>query len=337
MVKVALVGAGGMGTMHAGCYAGIPNAQLVGVYDIRPEAASALADKYGAAPYTDFDAMLEQAQADVLDVCCPTFWHSETVCRAAARAQELGLKGIAVEKPMARTVAEAEQMAGACEAAGIPLFTAHVVRFFPEFALAKRQVEGGAVGAPAAIRTRRGGAMPRGWNDWFADFDMSGGCILDLMVHDFDWMRWTFGEVERVFAKGLTNSHLPAFDYALVTLRFASGAIGHVEGTWADPRGFKVTIEIAGDKGLLEYNFNQPTGAPFQAALTGEAASRAAVALPESPVAVSPYQVELQHFIDCIEQGIRPSIAPEDGVAAVKIACAALESIQTGRPVVLHA
>ena len=337
MLKIALVGAGGMGSLHASCYAGIPNAQLAGVYDIRHDAAAALAEEHSVAPYTDFDTMLAESGADAVDICCPTPWHAEYVCRAAARAREFALRGISVEKPMARTVAECEKMTSDCDAASIPLFIAHVARFCPEFALAKRQVEAGAVGVPAAIRTRRGGAMPRGWNDWFANFSMSGGCILDLMVHDFDWLRWTFGEVERVYAKGLVDSHMPALDYALVTLRFVSGAIGHVEGTWADPSDFKVTIEIAGDKGLLEFNFCQPTAAPFQAALMGSADPRADVALPSSPEAVGPYRAELQHFVDNIEKGVSLSITPADGTAAVRIACAALESIKTGQPVVLNA
>jgi predicted dehydrogenase len=336
MMKIALVGAGGMANMHANCYANIPNAQLAGVYDIRSGAAAAISQKHACSDYDDFDKMLADVRPDVVDVCCPTPWHADYVCRAAARAGELGIKGISTEKPMARTVADCDRVSAACRQAGIPLFVAHVVRFFPEFALAKRQVDAGAVGAPAAIRTRRGGPMPRGWNDWFADFELSGGCILDLMVHDFDWLRWTFGEVKRVYAQGLLDKQLPAFDYSLVTLRFASGAIGHVEGTWADPGGFKVTMEIAGDKGLLEYNCNQPTGVPFRTALTASTATGApGVALPESPVAVNPYQLELQHFVDCVEQGTTPSITPEDGTAAVRIACAAIDSIRTGKPVSL--
>ena len=199
----------------------------------------------------------------------------------------------------------------------------------------KRQVDEGAVGKPAAIRTRRGGRMPRAWDDWYADFARSGGVILDLLVHDFDWLRWVFGEVERVYARGLGESRLPAFDYALVTLRFRSGAIAHVEGTWNDPAGFKVAVEIAGDGGLLEYNFNQPTNAPFRSALTTAAGSGGGVDVPESPVAVNPYQAELQHFCDCVEQGLTPAIAPEDGRAAVQIALAAIESVRTGRPVTL--
>jgi UDP-N-acetylglucosamine 3-dehydrogenase len=279
--------------------------------------------------------MLTEIRPDIVDVCCPTPWHVDYVCRAAERSAELGIRGISTEKPMALTLEDCDRMTEACRQTGIPLFVAHVVRFFPEFAQAKRQVDAGAVGAPAAIRTRRGGAMPRGWNDWYGDMGLSGGCILDLIIHDFDWLRWTFGDVERVYAKGLAGSQLPALDYALVTLRFQSGAIAHVEGTWADPGGFKVALEIAGDKGLLEYNFNQPTGAPLRTAIGGGDGPRSGVPMPESPMAVNPYEAELRHFVNCIAQGVTPSITPEDGTAAVRIALAAQQSIETGKPVAL--
>jgi predicted dehydrogenase len=325
-----------MAGMHAGCYGAIDGAELVGVMDIRAEAAEALAALHGATPFTDFDTMLSHTRPDVVDVCCPTPWHADYICRAAERAADVGIKGLSTEKPMARTVADCDRMIAACHAANLPLFVAHVVRFFPEFALARQQVERGAVGQPAAIRTRRGGGMPRAWNDWYGDFSKSGGLVLDLIIHDFDWLRWTFGEVERVYARGLADTHLPGFDYALVTLRFASGAIGHVEGTWNDPGGFKVTLEIAGDAGLLEFNTNQPTGVPFRSALTGGDGPRAGVAVPESPVAINPYQAELAHYLDCLERGVTPSILPEDGREAVRIAEAALESIRTGLPVTIH-
>jgi UDP-N-acetylglucosamine 3-dehydrogenase len=335
MLRVALVGAGGMARTHGNCYAAIPNATLVGVMDIREEAAQALAEAHGVASYTDFETMLTETRPDLVDVCCPTPSHVEYVCRAAKRAAEIGIRGISTEKPMGRSLEDCDRMIAAVEEAGIPLFVAQVVRFFPEFALMKRQVDAGAVGNPAAIRTRRGGRMPRAWDDWYADFERSGGLILDLIVHDFDWLRWTFGEVERVYARGAGDSHLPAFDYALVTLRFKSGAIAHVEGTWNDPSGFKVAVEVAGDAGLLEYNFNQPTGAPFRSAVAASAGPGGGVDVPESPVAVDPYLAELQHFCDCVEQGVTPSITPQDGRAAVQIALAAIESLRSGQPVTL--
>jgi UDP-N-acetylglucosamine 3-dehydrogenase len=335
MFRVALVGAGGMASMHANCYANIPNATLVGVMDIRAEAAQALAAKHGAKAFTDFDAMLKELKPDVVDVCCPTPWHCDYVEAACQQAQALGIRGISTEKPMGRTLEECDRMIAASKAAGIPLFVAQVVRFFPEFSLANRQIAAGAVGTPACVRTRRGGPMPRAWNDWYGNFALSGGCVLDLIIHDFDWLRWTFGEVERVYARGFGGAQLPDRDYALVTLRFKNGCIAHVEGTWADPGGFKVAFEIAGDAGLLEYNHNQPAGVPLRIALEGGDGPRAGVAVPESPVAVNPYQAELAHFLDCLEKGVPPSITAEDGKEAVRIALAALESIQTDKPVFL--
>lgn len=334
MLRVALVGAGGMAGMHASCYASIEGAELVGVLDTRQEAADALANKHGSAAYTDFDRMLTETKPDVVDVCCPTPWHADYVCQAALRAAELGIRGISTEKPMARTLVDCHRMDDACTVAGIPLFVAQVVRFFPEFAMAKRGVDEGRIGKPAAVRTRRGGPMPRGWNDWYGSYELSGGLILDLIIHDFDWLRWTFGEVEQVYAQS-SHGRLPDFDYALVTLRFKSGAIGHVEGTWNDPSGFSVKFELAGDEGLIEYNMNQPTGVPFKTAVQGREGARAAVAVPESPMNTNPYQLELEHFLDCLERGVTPTITAKDGIEAVRIALAALESIETGLPVKL--
>ncbi|MDE2125862.1 MAG: Gfo/Idh/MocA family oxidoreductase [Armatimonadetes bacterium] len=333
MTKVALVGAGTMGTMHAGRYSEIDGAELVAVMDIRAEAGEALAAAHAAKSFTNFEEMLRSVRPDIVDVCCPTPWHRDYVVTAANLSKELGIRGISTEKPMARTHGDCLEMSAACRSAGVPLFVAHVVRFFPEFVTARRMVQSGSVGVPASVRTRRGGPMPSAWRQWYSDFDLSGGCVLDLIIHDFDWLRWTFGEVERVYACGLGASRLPNQDYALVTIRFQSGVIGHVEGTWADPGGFKVTIEIAGDDGLLEYNCNQPTGAPFRMALRDATGSSGGVAVPESPTGANPYTLELAHFLDSVERGVPASIQPEDGAAAVAIALAALESIATGRAV----
>ncbi len=336
MMRVALVGAGGMANVHAKAYSKIEATELLSVFDIRLEVAETLAQKHNAQAFADFEAMVAETGPDIVDVCCPTPWHKEYVCRAAELSAKYGIQGIIVEKPMGRTLEDCDAMIAACELANVPLFVAHVLRFFPEFVQAKNAIAGKAIGNPAAIRTRRGGGMPRAWNDWYANFEWSGGCLLDLLIHDFDWLRWTFGEVDRVYAKNLGAKNLPASDYALVTLHFASGAIAHVEGTWADPAGFKVAFEIAGDDGLLEYNFNQPSTPPFRQALLKTDTDKVGVALPESPTSTDPYFLELTHFVACLETGTPSSISPQDGRAAVQIALAALESAQTGKVISLR-
>ncbi len=192
------------------------------------------------------------ADIDIVDVCLPTPLH------VPAALQALGAgKHLLLEKPMARTTADCDQIIAVAERAGTTAMVAQVVRYFPEYANAHRHVKAGAVGTPAVIRAARLGMHPKaGWNNWYADQSASGGVILDLIVHDFDWLLWTFGPVERVFAKGLYKNpeYIGLLDYALVTLRHASGALSHVTGSWAHPSGFRTTFEICGDAGMIEHD-----------------------------------------------------------------------------------
>jgi len=315
-----------MAKVHGAAYAKMANAKPVAVVDIRKEAADELAASIGAQGFTDFDAMLQAVDPDVIDVCTPTPFHKPYVLKAA----EAG-KHVITEKPMGRSLDECREMIATTDKAGVKFMVAHVLRFFPEFAAAKAQIDAGAVGKPAIVRTTRGGGFPTGSDDWYANVEMSGGLILDLIIHDFDWLRWCFGEADRVYAKGLAHSRLDHIDYALVTIRFKSGVIAHVEGTWANPSGFTVKFEVAGDQGLLDF-YNKET-APVTVAQKDGGAKKAGVTIPESPTAQNPYYLELQHFIDCIEGDCAPSITAEDGLRAVEISLAALESLKTGKPV----
>ncbi|MGQ9488416.1 MAG: Gfo/Idh/MocA family protein [Armatimonadota bacterium] len=322
MLRVGIVGAGTMGRTHASAYTKLPNTQLVGFYDADQAFAGRVAPQFGAKVFESYDALLQQV--DMVDICTPTPTHLELVLRAASAGRH-----ILCEKPLGRTLEQCEQMIEAVNKAGVTLMPAQVLRFFPEFKQAHDLVLAGAVGKPAAIRTRRGGPYPRAANDWYADFEQSGGPILDMVIHDFDWLRWTFGEVDRVFAKALTFKKLDHIDYALITLRLNSGAIAHVEANWADPGGFKVDFEIAGDAGMIA--FDSRFAMPLTVAKQDAGGGGGGVAVPESPLAEDPYMLEVQHFVDSVLAGKQPSITAEDGMKAVEIALAAIESVRTGK------
>jgi len=328
MVKVALVGAGGMGRVHANAYSKMDEAGLIAVCDIDPEAADKFAEEFKIPAFTEFNEMISKVDVDVVDICTPTDTHSECVI-AAAKAG----KHVACEKPLARTVSQANEAVQACEEAGITLFTAHVLRWFPEYRTLKEQIDAGAVGDATVVRTTRSGTHPNSVDCWYTDYKKSGGVVLDLIVHDFDWLRWCFGKIHRVYARGLYNSKIPLTDYALVTIRFDSGVIAHVEGGWARPSGFITSVEIAGTKGLMSYSNSDST--PLVIERKAAEGDRSSITIPENPAIDTPYYLELRHFIRCLESGTKPDVTPEDGIEAVRIAEAALKSISSGQSVVL--
>ncbi|MBC7805014.1 MAG: Gfo/Idh/MocA family oxidoreductase [Akkermansiaceae bacterium] len=326
--RVALIGAGTMGSVHAGHWNAVPGAELVGVLDPRRDAAHAAGPAFG-----DWETLLAKARPDIVDVCTPTPFHREYVERAAAAG-----KAIFVEKPMARSLADCDAMIAAVERAGVPAMSGHVLRYFPEYAEAKRIVDAGGIGRPVAARTARMAGLPElgGRPNWYADPAQSGGLVLDMILHDFDWLRWTLGPVTRVYGKGLFNQtkYAGILDYALVTLRFASGAVAHVTGSWAHPGGFHTTMEIAGDAGMIEHDSSR--SAPIVASLRSQGGA-GGVAVPESPMAPvdDPYYLEIAAFVKALQNNETPPVTLEDAREATRIALAALESIETGKAVTL--
>jgi len=326
MKRVGIVGAGTMGGTHAQAWRST-DAELVGFYDVDPEAARRAAERYGIADFPNREALFDAV--DVVDVCTPTYTHREVVIAAAQAGRH-----VVCEKPMSLTVDGCADMIRAARDHGVRLFVAQVVRFFPEYAAAKRLIDEGAIGKLGVIRLTRGGVHPAaGPRSWFAEEYRSGGVVLDLMVHDFDYARSLGGDVERVFCQ----RHLgPNADYALVTLRFRNGAIGHIEGSWAYPGGFRTGFDLAGDDGLITHDSEKsvPLTIRYQGTSTGEGR----VNVPSSPLFPedSPYAQELRHFLHCIESDEEPRVTPQDAMAAVQVANAARESALSGRPVVLE-
>jgi predicted dehydrogenase len=328
-MQIGIVGAGLMGATHAAAWAETP-AVIAGVLSARADEAQKLADQYGARAYSSYEALL--AAVDVVDICTPTHLHYEQVV-AAARA---GTPAVC-EKPLARTLDQGRAMLAACRAAGTPLLVAHVVRFFPEYALAKAAVDAGQIGRPAVLRLHRGSFRPRKpEGNWFLDFDKSGGILLDMMIHDYDYARWIAGPVESVYARTISHSHADApIDYGMTILRHASGALSHIAGAWAyPPPTFRTAIEIAGDGGLIQHESAQT--APIELLLGRSSDGGQEVGLPASPLAESPYTTQIKEFYHALNSGNPTRVSAEDGLAALQVALAALESARTGQPVSLE-
>ena len=326
-LRVALIGAGRAGSVHAGNLADYAaRAEVVAVVDERREAAEALG------PSAGLDEALERADAVV--ITAPTFTHRDLAVRAASAGRH-----VFCEKPMALTVAECDEMIEAAQSAGVVLQIGFMRRFQPEFVEARRRIEAGDVGEPMLIKSlTRGPGLPPAWA-W--DLERSNGMLAEVNSHDFDSVRWLAGsEIERVYAEvaHLKGRHRGVeaddfYDNAVVSLRFESGALGTIDGTCPADYGYDARVEIVCSEGLL---------------IVGDLRGQAIVEVRDRDVGtVTPlhrtwperfgdaYRAEIRSFVDCALDGAAPVVTGADGRAAVVAVRAANRSWQEGRPVAL--
>ena len=317
-VKIGFLGAGHIAGVHARHAARVPGVTVAAFADLRQEKAEGLAGLYGAAALDSAERLLE-SDVDAVVVAIPTYLHREL----AEMALQAG-KHVLCEKPLALTVADCDALDAASEAAGRILTVGHVVRFFPEYAAARQQVIAGTIGNPAVARTHRAGAFPK--VAWFADEARSGGVLFDLLIHDLDWLLWTLGPVERVYARLARVENL---EYAAVTLRHVSGAISQADGTWGYPAGFSASFEIAGDSGLLTFDSRET--ATLTLAPTDSPRTATAPREPDS----DPYYRQFAAFAAAVRGESAAIATVAEARDAVRVAAAAQESARTGQAVVL--
>ena len=324
-MRVAIVGAGSLGTVHARAAASLPGVRVTHVADLDRDRAAALAESVGALAAGDPSDVVGRDDVDAVVVAVPTDRHREVVEVAAASG-----KHVFCEKPLALTMTDARAMIDACARSGVRLMVGQVVRFFPEYARIGALLREGAVGTVATVRARRLNVHPGAHRSWYADPARSGGLIVDLMIHDLDTMRWYFGEAERVMAHDLSDRPTrDTVDYAVATVRFRGGEIGHVEASWSHQR-FRTAIEVAGDAGLLRHDSQEAKTLRIE---RPESAGSDYL-VPTNPSGESPYRAELRHFFDRLADG-EPFLTPgEEAAASLALALAVRDSAHTGRPAV---
>lgn len=331
-MKIGLVGTGSMGHAHAPSWKLLQTigAELVGVVSNTQESTEAFAKQYGIRAYDSLETLIKDV--DIVDLCIPTNLHKDMTLQAAQAG-----KHVICEKPMALNLDDARTMINVCETVGVHLYIAHVVRYINHYRMAKQNIEAGVIGKPCVIRLSRAGYQPRKKSDnWFVDEARSGGMMLDLMVHDFDYARWVGGNVKRVYARSVRSTQADApGDYALVTLRFEDGAIGHIEGGWAYPPGFfRTSLDIAGTEGVIEFESDKAQSLYTHLANPPQIEADE-VAVPSAKAADSPFTAQLRNFYNAIVHNEAPIVNAEDAFAALEIGLAAIESARSRKPVTL--
>jgi len=225
--------------------------EFAGIYDEDEARGKSYAQRYGVPFHPDLVSMLEKVKPDLAAVCSPTKMHVEHVKMLAAHGVHTF-----IEKPLARTVEECDEIIAAAAKAGVKATVGFNARFDPANAAAKAVVERGELGRvlTARVRIAHSGALDRWFEGprWFADTEMAGGGgFLDLGVHGADLLRWLLGEARGVAARvaNLSGAY-PIDDFGAAVIEFERGAVGVLEAGWVQRAGDN-PLEVYGDRGTL--------------------------------------------------------------------------------------
>ncbi len=310
-MDVIVVGAGGMGSVHARNWARYEDVNLK-IYDRDLSKSQKLASETNGSAVEDFKGSLQASS--ILDICTPTPFHLEYLLEGLREN-----KIIACEKPLVRSEAEIEALSEAVKSSHGQVIPCHVVRNFPPYLAAHRAIKDGKIGTPAAITMHRGGRTPSGSQEWFLDHCLSGGVLLDLAIHDFDWLIWTLGPAAEVTSRSISSKTGTGPDYALTTIKFESGAVATVESSWLDLQGFHTWFDISGSEGLLQHDskkeasviLGKGTGMIYESSLCQ----------PDDP-----YTKQTDSIYRVAKFKEAPAVQFEEGIQAVRLSLASIES-----------
>ncbi len=329
-IRIAVVGVGRIGITHAENLARrVRGARLVAVTTSDAERAAEARARCGdVVVYPTLEALLAAGGLDAVCISSSTSAHAENVVQCAAA----GLH-IFCEKPLALTLADCDQAIAAAKQAGVKLMIGHVRQFDAGHVEARRYIEAGAVGNPLVFRAISGDMDPPPPS--FANPAVSGGLILDAMYHDLYIARWLLAdEPVRAYAEGgaLVDPAIGAVgdvDNAVVTLRFAGGALGTLYVSRTCRYGHDLRVEVIGDEGAVQIGrFRQtPVRLLDRRGVHHDMPWTTPDRLGEA------FVTEMQAFVDCLRHDMPPPVTGYDSRATIAVGLAATQSLHEGHPI----
>jgi len=334
MIRVGLVGLGFIGRIHLARYLDSEKAELVAVADLeverlKKETAGSSADPRlpplsipdGVAHFTTLDDMLTGVELDAVDLCLPTFLHAQSTVKAAQAG-----KHILCEKPMALTLAECQAMIDAARANGVQLMIAQCLRFWPEYTYLKEVCDGQRLGRLQSLTMRRLAAPPLwSWQSWLLDANRSGGTIVDLHIHDVDFVNFLLGPPRAIFAQGIEQGITGGIDVVIGNFLYPGMKVT-AEAGWMRAPGFRThhSYEALFEQGLVRMAPDQQERLmvyeedkePYAPRLNG----------PDG------YTAEIEFFLECLaeDRDVAATFPPESPKTSVHMALLEKESIARG-------
>ena len=309
-INVGVIGVGAMGYNHARVYYRLENANLIAVSDVSERTLNKVCKKYDAKGYNDYEELLANPEIEAVSICVPTTHHHDVVMSAIEHG-----KHVLVEKPIAFTLKEAEEMIAAAKEKGVILATGHVERFNPAVQKAKELIENDVIGDVVSASAKRVGPFPPRIKDV--------GVAIDLAIHDLDVMNYLFDEdIEQVYATmGSILDKCEYEDHAEIMVNFDDDITGILEVNWLTPYKRR-EIEITGTDGIISVDYIEQTIDVF-----GKFAQDIEMQHEE------PLKEDLSSFVETVSTGGEPVISGEDGLDALKMVLAANKSSKEHIPI----
>jgi UDP-N-acetylglucosamine 3-dehydrogenase len=311
-LRVAVIGTGFWGKNHARVYKETPSTELVGICDVNAERAKSIADQFGVKAYTSSARMLKNEDIEAVSICT---W-STVLAKEALKALNAG-KHVLVEKPMATNVKQAEKLLETAEKSGLHLTVGFLMRFIPGLQHIREAVENKKIGDLVCATAKRVSQWPERIGDV--------GVVKDTAIHDIDVMRYISDEDPiAVYAKTGSKRYKKFEDYAQIMLTYEGGKTAFIESNWLTPYKTR-TLMVTGSDAIMRLDY-----------ITQELwIENAKETLQPRIPWQEPLKLELQHFAECILEKKKPLVTAADGVKALQIAEAALQSSMRNRAVKL--
>lgn len=341
MLKFALVGCGRIAKRHSELlgFNQIENASLVAVCDIFEEKAKNIGEQFDIPYYTDMDEMMKNENIDVVSVLTESGYHARHVINLAKYG-----KHIVVEKPMALTLDDADDMIRTCDEYNAKLFVVKQNRFNLPVIKLREALESNRFGKLVLGTIRVRWSRDQDYYDqasWRGKWSMDGGVLTNQASHHVDLLEWMMGDVESVFAKSMTALvDIEAEDTAIVTLKFKNGALGIIEATTAvRPKDLEGSISVLGAKGTVEiggFAVNKMLHWNFSDKKDGDDEVMEKYSVNPPNVYGFGHQAYYEHVVESILNNKAHLVDGLVGRKSLELITAIYESIETGKEVFLR-
>jgi predicted dehydrogenase len=342
---IGIVGTGVIAATHAEAIAAILGARLVAVTDVMPERAVEFAESRDCAVEPSLDALLARDDIDVVSVCVPSGLHAEVGVQVAAAGKHL-----VVEKPIDVSLAAADRLIEAVDAAGVALTVISQHRFDSGLVELRGLIDDGVLGRLLLGEASTKWYRSQGYYDsgpWRGTWALDGGSLMNQGIHYVDLLRWSLGPVAEVTAVYATQDHnIEVEDTALAVLRFRSGAVGTIVSSTAVFPGFAQRLEVSGtggtaiieDGALVHREFRTTTPElGLRGTRIATAAAQPGAAANPADLGTSSHAAQIADLLAAVDEGRPPAVTGRSGRATLEVICAVYESAREGRTVVLPA